>query len=94
MPLSGEGRMRGVGRHLKAVRPRAQTLFFFIPGLVGAVSVLGRNNGLSWKAECAVGISGAQLLPWRETRLLPGTVPLGGKATKAAAAAVLDPHLI
>lgn len=37
-------------------------LFFFFPVFAGAVSVRGRNNGESWMAECAVGISGAQLL--------------------------------
>lgn len=49
------------------------------------LSVLGGDNGEGWKAECAVGMSGAQLLlhcsPGREAAVTVG-------------AAVLDPHLI
>lgn len=42
-------------------------------------SVLGRNNGENWRAECAVGISGAQLLLCSEGRPLLGPAPLGGE---------------
>lgn len=45
MPLSGEGRMRGVGRAFKSCASEDSGLLFFIQVLAGAVSVLGRNNG-------------------------------------------------
>ena len=71
--------MGGVGKAFKRSASEDSGLLFFIPVLAGEVSVPGRNNGESWIAEGAVGISGAQLLPWRERGLLPGTVPWGGK---------------
>lgn len=43
------------------------------------LSLLGRDNGESWRAECAVGISGAQLLVCSEGRPLPGPAPPGGE---------------
>lgn len=45
MPLSSEGRMRGVGKAFKSSASEGSGLLFSITVLAGAVSVLGRNNG-------------------------------------------------